>query len=172
MEDFKKREQLKPYFEQSYGCAAFDRVGKAGIFAVGGAFGSGRVYKFVNGTPEATHKTDLMQISVGWILGGEVYSEIIFFETEKDYNNFISGNFEFSADAKVTGLTATASAKATTMGNQGIQVGINADKTEVKGIGRDTALEFTKGMKVFTLTMGGLMYQATVAGQKFNIKPL
>ena len=113
-------------------------------------------------------KVDLIQAAAGWILGGEVFSEIIFFETESDYQRFMTGNFEFSANAKAVALTAAISAKGTTMGNQGVQAGLNADTTEVKGFNGNP--EYTKGMKVFTVTLGGLMYEATVAGQKFNIK--
>lgn len=177
MDEFRNQSALKPYFAQSYGCAFFKQVAKGGIFFVGGAFGQGDIYLFntVNGelAMEKVKKVDLMQASAGWILGGEVYSEIIFFETEKDYQNFASGTFEFGADAKVVALTAAASAKVTTMGNAGIQMGLNASATEVKGVNVGAEKpEYTKGMKVFTLTLGGLMYQATVAGQKFNIKPL
>jgi len=175
METFKKHEALKPYFDQSYGCAVFGQIAKGGIFFVGGAYGTGDVYKIERTGEDAkftrTFKADLMQVSAGWILGGEVYQEIVFFETERDYDHFVSGNFEFSADAKAVGLTAAVSTKATTMGNQGLQMGVTADETAVKGCS-ETKLEFTKGMKCFTLTIGGLMYQATVAGQKFNIKPL
>lgn len=170
METFKKQETLKPYFEQSYGCASFPNVAKAGVFFVGGAYGAGEVYKLVDGRGEATgRKVDLVQASVGFVLGGEVYSEIVFFETESDYDRFLSGNFEFSADAKAVALTAAVQANATTMGNTGIQGGVTSEHTSVRGFdgGRP---EYTKGMKVFTLTHGGLMYQATIAGQKFNVK--
>ena len=68
-------------------------------------------------------------------------------------------------------LTATVETAATTMGNKGIQGGLTADQTSVRGFDYSgTKPEFTKGMKVFTVTLGGLMYQATIAGQKFNIK--
>ena len=80
----------------------------------------------------------------------------------------MTGNFEFSANAKAVALTAAISAKGTTMGNQGVQAGLTADTTSVKGFNGNP--EYTKGMKVFTVTLGGLMYEATVAGQKFNIK--
>merc|ERR1739841_38463 len=98
--------------------------------------------------------------------GGEVYQEIIFFETETDFTRFTQGNFEFGADAKVVALTAAASTKATTMGSQGVQMGTSADDTQIKDVGP----EYTKGMKVFTVTLGGFMYQATISGQKFNVK--
>ena len=170
MDTFRKQETLKPYFEQSYGCATFSTVAKGGIFFVGGAYGAGDIYK-LNGGVNVTKvgKVDLVQAIVGWVLGGEVYSEIIFFETESDYNRFMEGNFEFAATAKAVALTASASTKATTMGNQGIQGGLTADQTSVAGFNRGTT-EYTKGMKVFTLSLGGLMYEATIGGQKFNIK--
>ena len=107
-----------------------------------------------------------MQLSFGFQFGGQVYSEIIFCETEKDFQNFTDGNFEFGADANVVALTASASTSATTMGNQGPKAGLSADSVNVaEGM---TQPEYTKGMKVFTLTLGGLMYQATISGQKFT----
>ena len=121
-------------------------------------------------SPEPWGKVDLVQASAGWILGGEVYAEIVFFETEGDYLRFTAGNFEFSTDAKAVGLTASVGAKATTMGNMGIQGGLTPDETTVRGFDVGSAPEYTKGMKAFTLSLGGLMYQATVGGQKFNIK--
>jgi len=118
---------------------------------------------------EVVGTVELIQASGGFVLGGEVYAEIIFFQTEADFKRFTEGNFEFGADAKVVALTAAASAKATTMGNQGIQVGMTADGTQVGGANKDAAPEYTKGMKVFTVSLGGLMYQATISGQKFNV---
>jgi hypothetical protein len=79
------------------------------------------------------------------------------------------GNFEFSANAKAVALTAAIQTKATTMGNTGLQGGITADQTQVAGFDSGR-VEYTKGMKVFTLSLGGLMYEATIGGQKFNIK--
>lgn len=168
MDTFRKQETLKQYFDQSYGCAAFSSIAKGGLFFVGGAYGAGDIYKLQHGEAERVGKVDLIQAAAGWILGGEVFSEIIFFETESDYQRFMTGNFEFSANAKAVALTAAISAKGTTMGNQGVQAGLTADTTSVKGFNGNP--EYTKGMKVFTVTLGGLMYEATVAGQKFNIK--
>jgi len=112
---------------------------------------------------------DMLQANLGFTLGGQVYQEIIFFESEKDFDNFTSGNFEFSADANVVALTASVSTKATTMGNQGITGGLTADDTT---IGAADIPQYTKGMAVFTVALGGLMYQATVSGQKFTYTPL
>eukprot|EP00579_Thalassiosira_antarctica_P008885 CAMPEP_0201879092 /NCGR_PEP_ID=MMETSP0902-20130614/10056_1 /ASSEMBLY_ACC=CAM_ASM_000551 /TAXON_ID=420261 /ORGANISM="Thalassiosira antarctica, Strain CCMP982" /LENGTH=172 /DNA_ID=CAMNT_0048406845 /DNA_START=152 /DNA_END=670 /DNA_ORIENTATION=+ len=171
MDTFKKQETLKTYFEQSFGCAAFATVAKGGIFFAGGAYGTGDIYKLTDGKEEHAGKVDLVQAILGFVWGGEVYSEIIFFETAEDYARFTLGNLEFSADVKAVALTAAVSANATTLGNQGIQMGLTAEQTLVKGFNAlDAKPEYTKGMKVFTLTLGGLMYQATVGGQKFVIK--
>ena len=77
MDTFRKQETLKPYFEQSYGCATFSTVAKGGVFFVGGAYGAGDIYK-LNGGVNVTKvgRVDLVQAIVGWVLGGEVYSEI------------------------------------------------------------------------------------------------
>ena len=96
-----------------------------------------------------------------------MYSEIIFFETEKDFQQFANGSFEFGADANVTALTASASSKASTMGNQRGKAGTSADKITLKDVGG-----YTKGLKVATITKGGLMYEASISGQKFNFHPL
>ena len=168
METFRKQDALAPYFSQSYGCAAFPSVAKGGLFIVGGAYGTGDIYKLTNGKEEHISKCELAQAAVGWVLGGEVFSEIVFFETEADFNRFMSGNFEFSANAKAVALTAAVSANATTMGNQGIQGGLTSEQTSVRGFRNGP--EYTKGMKVFTLTLGGLLYEATIGGQKFTVK--
>mmetsp|Transcript_34164 Transcript_34164/g.65050 ORF Transcript_34164/g.65050 Transcript_34164/m.65050 type:complete len:172 (+) Transcript_34164:229-744(+) len=170
MDTFRKQETLKPYFDQSYGCAAFSSIAKGGIFFVGGAYGTGTIYTLLDGNSTVVGKVDLIQAIAGWVLGGEVYSEIVFFANESDYLRFMAGNFEFSADAKAVALTAAVGAKATTLGNQGVQMGLTADDTQVRGFNPMEKPEYTKGMKVFTLSLGGLMYQATVGGQKFNIK--
>ena len=168
MEHFKKQEALRPYFENSYGFAVFGTVAKAGI-GIGGAGGTGAVYvNNKDGTQKMVGESTLMQVSFGFQFGGQVYSEIIFFETENDLTNFTSGNFEFGADANVCVLTASASASLSTMGNQGITAGVTAADTQIN----PHVCEYVKGMKVYTVALGGLMYQATIAGQKFLYTPV
>lgn len=79
----------------------------------------------------------------------------------------VIGNFEFGAEASAVALTASASAKVTTMGNQGVTSGITAGKAHL-----DNAGGYAKGAAVFTVALGGLMYQATIAGQKFSFQPI
>jgi hypothetical protein len=155
---FKNAGASAAFFKKSYGFAVFPDIGKAG-FVVGGAHGSGRVYQkgVIIGT------TSMTQVSVGLQLGGQDYSEIVFFEDERALREFTSGNFEFAADAGVAAITAGASASANTGGSNAAASGGKKDAT--------TAGEYHKGMAVFTILKGGLMYNATIAGQKFSYTP-
>jgi hypothetical protein len=60
-------------------------------------------------------------------------------------------------------ITTGASASAGTTGAGSSASGGKKDAT--------TAGQFYKGMAVFTIAKGGLMYEASVAGQKFSYKP-
>jgi lipid-binding SYLF domain-containing protein len=155
---FQKAGESGRFFSKSYGYAVFPTIGKAGV-AVGGAFGKGRVY--ANGA----HVGDasMAQVSLGAQLGGEAYSQIIFFEDERAFKEFTGGNFEFGAQAQAVAITAGAAAQATT-GGTGAGKNVGRDKAELKGA-------YQKGMAVFTLVKGGLMYEASIGGQKFSYTP-
>ncbi len=155
---FKGAGRSAQYFNTAYGYAVFPNIGKAGI-VVGGARGEGHTY--VHGS--RTGETVMNQLSIGFQLGGEDYSEIIFFKDKAAYQDFTSGNFEFDANASVTAITANASASAGTDGAQGSASGGEHDAATGGG--------YYKGMAVFTVAKGGLMYAATVAGQKFEFTP-
>lgn len=149
------------YFAKSYGYALFPTIGKGGI-GIGGARGKGRVY--ANG--KHIGNTTMTQLTYGLQLGGQVYSQIIFFEDRRALDEFISGNFEFGAQATAVAITAGVSAEANTGGgaSAGASGGRN-DATTASG-------GFRKGMAIFTVAKGGLMYEATVGGQKFNYEPV
>jgi lipid-binding SYLF domain-containing protein len=147
------------YFKKAYGYALFPSIGKAGA-GIGGAHGSGRVYE--KGAYVGDAK--MTQLTFGLQLGGQAYSQIIFFETKKAFDDFTSGNFEFGAQATATALTASASAEATTTGT-GAGASSKASNATTAGAG------YQNGMAVFTVAKGGLMYEATIGGQKFSYKP-
>jgi len=107
----------------------------------------------------------MTQLSVGFQLGGEVYSMIIFFEDERAFNEFAGGNFEFGAQAQAVVITAGASAQAGTQGGTGAGISGGSKNAAVAG-------SYTKGTAVFTIAKGGLMYEASLAGMKFSYKPL
>src|SRR5579859_7411215 len=146
------------YFSSSYAYAVFPSVG-SGALAVGGAFGKGRVY--VHG--RYVGDTKMTQLSLGFQAGGKAYSEIIFFEDKRALDEFESGSFAFGADASVVAVTAGANADAATNGaSAGASAGENDATT--RGV-------YQKGMAVFIIAKGGLMYSASIAGQKFFYKP-
>lgn len=146
------------YFDKCFGYAVFPSIGKGGFF-VGGAHGSGRVYK----RNKYVGDTSMTQVSVGLQAGGEAYSQIIFFEDQRAFDDFTRGNFQFGADANAIVITASASASA---GTTGAAAGASGGKNDAK-----TAGEYHNGMVVFTIAKGGAMYQATLGGQKFSYEP-
>lgn len=89
-------------------------------------------------------ETKMTQITVGFQWGGQAYSEVIFFKDKKALKSFKYGEIEFSGQASAVAVTAGASA--------------------------DIAYE--NGVAVFTMAKGGLMYEASIGGQKFKFIPL
>lgn len=149
----------QPYFEHAYGFAVFPTVGKGG-FVLGGAYGKGKVFR----EGVMSGDSSLTQISLGFQAGLQAYSEIVFFQDERAYLEFISGAFEFDATASAVAITAGAQAQTGTMGaSAGYSAGPNTD-TQALGL-------YYKGLAVFTHAKGGLMLEASVAGQKFNFRP-
>lgn len=154
---FKNAGQSGTFFDKAYGYAVFPTVGK-GALGIGGARGKGRVYA------QGKHvgDTTLTQVSIGFQAGGQAYSQIVFFEDERAFREFTSGEFGFGAGVSAVAITAAASATASTTGNS---AGISGGKKDATTTG-----EYFKGMAVFTIAKGGLMYEAALAGQKFSFR--
>ena len=89
-------------------------------------------------------KSTLTQVSFGFQFGGQAYSEIVFFQTAQAMENFKLGHLKFDAQASAIALTARASAD----------------------------LAYRNGVAIVTMAKGGLMYEASVGGQKFSFKPV
>ncbi len=85
--------------------------------------------------------TTLTQLTIGFQAGGQTYSEYIFFKDDEVLANFKRGNYELGAQASAVAVTAGASVDA----------------------------NYNSGVAIFTIAKGGLMYEATVGGQKFKI---
>ena len=156
---FKNAGASSKFFGRCYGYAVFPTVGEGG-FIVGGAYGKGRVY--VGGKPVG--ETSMTQVSAGFQLGGKGYSQIVFIEDKRAFDEFTTGSFEFSAGASAVAITAGASASVGTTGATSAASGGKKDATTASA-------GYQKGMAVFTIAKGGLMYAATVAGQKFSYTP-
>lgn len=153
------------FIDDAYGYAVFPSIGKGGI-GIGGAHGKGEV--FVGG--KKVGKTKMSQITYGLQLGGQVYSQMIFFRDERAFDDFTSGNFEFGAQATAVALTAGAQASTTSGGGGNTSSGTDADSSKVNA--DDKQYDKRSGMATFTIAKGGLMYEATLGGQKFKYEPL
>ena len=86
----------------------------------------------------------LSQVTVGFQLGGQVYAELVFFEDQPALNRFKESKFALSAQASAVAAAEGASANA----------------------------KYEMGVAIFTMAKGGLMYEASVGGQKFKFIPL
>lgn len=156
---FKKSPEVTPFFKNAYGYAVFPAVGKGGI-GVGAAYGSGKVYL----KNKETGTARLFKATVGFQLGGQVFSEIIFFQDKRAYEEFTSGNFEFDASVSAVAITAGVQAK---VGTEGATAGASAGPAT----GVQSKTKYRKGMVVFVHTKGGFMYEAAIGGQKFTFSP-
>ncbi|MBU2894935.1 lipid-binding SYLF domain-containing protein [Colwellia sp. D2M02] len=158
--NFKSSPVTADFFNNAYGYAVYPNIGKGGV-GIGAAHGSGLVYL----DNEKVGESKMTQLSIGFQLGGQVYSQIIFFQDKRSFDEFTAGNFEFSADASAVALTMAAQAKAGTSGASSSQ-GTDSDST------KQNAVTYHKGMAVMTLAKGGLMYEAALSGQKYSYKSL
>jgi len=94
---------------------------------------------FKHGKPVATAK--MTQVTIGLQAGGQKYAEIIFLEDKAAYFRFTGSNYEFAAQVSAVALKS--------------------------GVSEDA--QYRDGMLVFTMAIGGLMYEASVGGQKFKV---
>ena len=145
------------FFGNCYGYAVFPTIGAGGL-VIGGARGKGQVYAAGHVVGDAV----MTQLSVGFQAGGKTFSEIIFFQDQRAVDAFTSGNFQFDASAGVVAITAGASA---TTGTAGSTSGASGGQKDAI-----TSGSYNKGMAVFTIAKGGLMFDASLAGQKFSYK--
>ena len=110
-----------------------------------GGFGIGGAYGsgtvFEGGG--AVGSASLTQVTIGFQFGAQAYSEIIFFKDKKTFDDFKRSGFALNAQASAVAVTT----------------GVSADA------------DYSGGVAVFTLAKGGLMYEASVGGQKFSFEP-
>ena len=130
-----KDPSLTKWFDAAYAYAVFPKVGKGGI-GIGGAYGKGLVIH----ADTTVGKTSLSQVTIGFQLGGQTYSEFIMFRDKTAFDHFTRGNFEMGAQVSAVAITLGASADA----------------------------NYDGGVAVFTIAEGGLMFEASIGGQKFK----
>lgn len=88
-------------------------------------------------------ESKLAQATFGLQAGGQQYMEIILFEDQPALDRFTAGKIKFSGQASAVALKDGASAD----------------------------VNYQDGVAIFTKTLGGLMAEASVGGQKFTFKP-
>ncbi|WP_026837115.1 YSC84-related protein [Gillisia sp. JM1] len=131
--------EAKALFNSSAGYVVFPNVGK-GAYIVGGAAGNGVVYE----KGEIVGMAKLKQIDIGLQLGGQAFRQVIFFETEKQLNEFKKGNFELSGNVSAVVLEE----------------------------GKAKSIDFTNGLAVVTMPKAGAMIEIAVGGQKFEYEAI
>jgi lipid-binding SYLF domain-containing protein len=89
-------------------------------------------------------RASMTQVTVGFQWGGQAYSELLFFRDTEAFGRFKTNRVEFAAQASAVAITLGAGAKAAYDGN---------------------------GVAVFIREKGGLMYEASLGGQKFKYTP-
>lgn len=92
---------------------------------------------------EVIGQAKMTQVTVGFQWGGQAFSEVIFFENHAALESFKNGNLEFAGQVSAVAIT--------------------------KGASADIAYE--NGVAVYTLSKAGLMYEASLGGQKFKFLP-
>ncbi len=129
---------LQKFFDTAAGYAVFPEVGK-GAFGVGGAFGRGLLFQA--GRPVGY--CSLTQATIGAAVGGQAYTELIFFETPDALNRFKAGSYAGTAQASAVALKS----------------------------GAATNAKYANNVAVFTMGHSGLMVEASLGGQKFSFEP-
>jgi lipid-binding SYLF domain-containing protein len=154
---FREQPGVAGLMDSAYGYAVFRTIGKGGM-GIGAARGRGQVYR----GGKVVGITSLTDISIGLQLGGQSYSQLILFEDKRAFDTFTSGNFEFAAGASAIAIQASATAEASTTGT-----GTGASG---QGQSQPKSAKYTNGMLVFTMAKGGLMYEASIGGQKYSFE--
>jgi lipid-binding SYLF domain-containing protein len=134
-----QKPELAKFFQHARGYAVYPSVGK-GAIGVGGAHGNGFVYE----GGKLIGKSSLTQVTIGFQLGGQAYSEIVFLEDKPAMDSFKKGKLKLDGQASAVAVTARA--------------------------GLD--LPYRNGVAIVTMVKGGLMYEASVGGQQFTFNPL
>lgn len=154
VKEFRQAPTTAPFFKNAYGYAIFPTIGK-GAVGVGGAYGEGRAYK----GGAYVGDVSMVQLSIGWQLGGQTYSELIFFEDKVAFDKFTQGNFAFDAQASAVAIAVGAGAQAGTQG------------ASANAVDNQSKAAYVNGATVFSMQKGGLMYEAALGGQKFTYHP-
>jgi len=130
-----KDSSISKWFDTAHGYVLFPSIGK-GAVGIGGAHGRGQVYD----QGKMVGYSTISQATIGLALGGQSFTEVIFFKDKTALSAFEEGNYQLTAQASAVAVKEGAAAGSA----------------------------YSNGVKVFTLVKGGLMAEAAVGGQKFS----
>jgi lipid-binding SYLF domain-containing protein len=130
---------INEFVKTSAGYAVFPRIGK-GAAGLGVAYGRGVVYE----RGQVAGWCNVRQGSIGLQLGGQTYSQIIFFQEDRTLANFKVGKLELSANASAIIVQQGAAASS----------------------------DYEHGVAIFIEPQNGLMAEVAVGGQKFSYEPI
>ncbi len=129
---------IERFFQSAHAWAVFPEIGKGGAI-IGGAAGDGVVYQ---GGRIVGYST-MRQVTVGAQIGGQSYSQIIFFQDAPAFARFRENRTDFAANASA--VIARSGAAATN--------------------------DYNQGLAIFVRPLQGVMAEAAIGGQKFEFRP-
>lgn len=140
LSSFKARDpSLSPLLNKAVGWAIFPEIGK-GAFGLGGSYGRGEVYE----RGKLIGYADVSELSLGFQVGAQSFSEILLFLRPEDLERFKQGKWAASGNVSAVALS--------------------------EGAARTT--DPSKGVIALVDAKGGLMAEAAVGGQRYRFSPL
>lgn len=136
---FKLRDSsISKFFDSAYAYAVFPKITK-GAAGIGAAHGEGGVV-----WEKGAHVgfAEMTQVTVGAQLGGQSFSEIVFFQTQSAFEDFKYGRTKFAGNASA--VWANSGSAATN--------------------------DYREGVAVFALPIEGAMLEASIGGQEFKYR--
>lgn len=130
---------LESQFDKATAYVVFPNVGKGAVI-VGAASGHGAVYK----DGKLVGLASMKQLDVGAQIGGEAYSEVIFFNSEEAFEKLKNNELELTSQVAAVAVEE----------------------------GKSLNTKFSDGMAVYVMPKAGLMAEVSVGGQKFEFRPL
>jgi len=136
---FKKKDStIAELFSSSTGYVVIPSVGK-GALIVGGAHGDGEAFE----GGAYIGQVSVSEVSLGAQVGGQSYSQVVFFETPEALRKLKDNSFQFAAEVSAIGVD--------------------------QGVAKNA--KFKDGVATFVIPKQGLMASAAVGGQKLSFTP-
>src|SRR6187431_2274092 len=133
-----KDSSIDQLFSSSAGYVVIPTVGE-GAFILGGAHGAGEAYE----GGSYVGRVSVSEVSIGAQVGGQSYSQIVFFKTAEAFKKLKDNSFQFGAEVSAVGVD--------------------------QGVAKNA--KFKDGVATFVVPKGGLMAAAAVGGQKLSFQP-